>query len=147
MEQVGRGDIGLHLAAVVGPQFGLVPQQVAIAADDFLVLGVPNDELVVRTRHEVHIIDIHFLACSTSAVTITDLTQTCYLAHDVGSVVCGNVVDKVARLVGWTQEVALQFVLQDLAVNSRNYCLHRQFVLHIQPTLSGCVTRRKWYMG
>ena len=77
------------------------------------MLGVPDNELMVRFSHRIHGVHIHLHAGSTASGTITEFAQAGYLAHDIGRIVCRDVVDTVVRLVGGTKEKLIaQFFLE-----------------------------------
>ena len=94
------GDEGLTVAYL-----GVRTNQVAVTADDLLVLRIPDDELVVRLGHRVHLVDVHLFAGCATSVTITNLAQTGDLAHHIRALVRGDVIDEVVRLVGRAKQV------------------------------------------
>ena len=128
-------------------QHGVLTQQIPIAAYYLLMVGVPDDELVVRGLHRVHLVNVHLFARSTSSGTITDLTQTGYLTHRVRTLVRSDVVDEVVCLVRRAKKVSLQFLYQKLPVNGRNDWFHKRLFLHVLPIVWVYVNGQKWRRG
>ena len=83
MEHVARGQMWLPRLRV---QLPLCALQVAVAADDFFVVGVPHDELLVAVLAGVEFVEVAVLARSATGLAEGLLTQTANLAHHVGGI-------------------------------------------------------------
>lgn len=92
MEHVGGGEDGLP----VGVELGLGAEEVAVAPEDGLGVGVPYDELLVGDGHGVELVEVEFLACASAGGAEGDLAQAAYLAAHVGCVLPGDDIDFVA---------------------------------------------------
>ena len=104
VEEMRRGDVRLTVSYL-----GFRAEQVTVTSHDLPVLGIPNDQLMVRTIHGIHVVHVHLFSGRTSSFTVTDLTQTCNLTHHIGALMCRNVVDQVVRLIGRAKQVSFQF--------------------------------------
>ena len=76
---MARGEYGL----AVGVQFPVAAEQIAVAADYLLGLGVPHYELLVAVVASVELVDIHRLARAASRFAEGYLAQSPYLLHHV----------------------------------------------------------------
>ena len=118
LEQFRRG--GGYRAVVAGEHVAAVV--VAVAADDFLVLGVPHEELLaaVGVGQGVVFVYVDLLASAAAVGGEAQLAQASYLAHDVGREVRRGDVNLLLAAVGLAQEMLLfQFFFDELAVNGR----------------------------
>ena len=95
--------------------------QVAVAANDFLFLRVPHDELLVAIVAGVELVEVERLACASTRLAEGDLTQTTNLLQHVGCIVSRDDIYLVVALVGHAELfVGRQFALQRLLVNGGN---------------------------
>ena len=100
---------------MAGGQYGLsfvvdLPvgtEDVTVAPDNFLFLGVPDDELLVTIVAEVELVEVAVLACTSSSFAESNLAESAYLAHYMGSVMSRDNINLVVAFVGHT-ELALR---------------------------------------
>ena len=71
----------------------------AVAADDLLRRGVPDDQLVVAVAGEVLRVDVHLLTRAAACAAEGDFSQTPHLAHQCGTFGGREDVDLVPGLV------------------------------------------------
>ena len=96
-------------------QFPVGTHQVAVAADDLLLVGIPHDKLLIAVVAGIELIDVHLLARATACLAEGDLTQSTDLAHDVGCLVRGHHIDLVIAFVGHSElSLTGEFTLQQL---------------------------------
>ena len=121
MEHVAGGEDGLSLFV----EIHIRSEFVAIAADNLLCLWVPDDELFVAVFHRVELVEVEFLARSSSGSPESLFALASYLAYHVRCVVIIDDIDFVCALVG-DAELAFccEFTLEDLLVDGRNNRLH-----------------------
>lgn len=103
VEHVGGGEDGLSL----GIELHVGTVDVAVAADDLLGIGVPDDELLVGYLHRIVLVDVDTQPCAATSGAEGGLAQTPYLLHYVGSVVGIDDVEVVAATVGVAQAALL----------------------------------------
>ena len=111
VEHVRRGKHGRPFLVVAH----VSAQDVPVAAQDFLRLGIPHNQLLARVGHQVKLVDVHRLARSPACGAESNLAQASYLPHRVGGIVRRDDVYLVVAAVGHAQAPVLsQFRLQGL---------------------------------
>ena len=95
-ELVGACEHRLSLAV----QHGVGAEEEAVAADDGLVVRVPDDQLLVGLFHLVVLVEVDFVARGAAGLAEGDFTKAADFGDDVGGVVPGNDVKLVMPLVG-----------------------------------------------
>ena len=109
MEHVARSQDGL----AVGIEFPIGTEDVAIAADDFLSLGIPDDELLIAVLTGVELVDVDLHARTSASLSEGDFAQTTNFAHHVGCLVGCDDIDFVVALVGHAElSLACEFSFQ-----------------------------------
>lgn len=113
IEHVGRGDAWDSV-----PDFNIFAEDEAIAAEDFVVLGVPDDQLLARGLHEVELVDVAIFAGSTAGIPERPLPEPSDLAHGVGRIVGVYDINFIVGFVCVTQETfRRQFLKYKIPVN------------------------------
>ena len=92
--------------------------EIAVATDDLLCLGIPDNQLFIAVLTDIELIDVHRLACSSPRLAESNLAQTTDLLHDIGCIVSRYDIDLVMTLVGHAKLVfCSQFTLQNFLGN------------------------------
>lgn len=101
VEEFGGGEVGL----AVGVEGEVVAEGVAVAAEDFLLVGVPDDELLVGVPGvDVPLVDVDFFAGAAAGGTEGEFAEAPDFTHEVGGVEGVEGVDFVVGLVGAADE-------------------------------------------
>ena len=109
---------GSELGLSVLIEFPFCAVEVAIAADNFLCLRVPHDELLVAVLAGVKLVEVQFFTCSSAGFSESYLAQSAYLAQCVGCVVGRYHVDFVVAFVRQAQLLVLcEFFLDEFLVD------------------------------
>ena len=109
MEHVTRGEDRLSFLV----KLNVRAQEIAIATYYFLFLRIPYNKLLVTVLASVELIEIHFLARSSTSLAEYNLTQSTNLLQDIGSIMRINDVNLVVALVCHSQLAFWrQFALQ-----------------------------------
>lgn len=101
VEHVAGGQLGL----AVGIEPPVASEEIAVATDDLLRLGVPHDELLVAVVRRVKLVYIYGLARTATCRAERYLAQPAYLPHHVGCVVGCHHIDIVVALVGRAEQL------------------------------------------
>ena len=99
MEHVACGEDRLSLLVILP----LVTHEVSVTANDFLVVRIPHDELLIAVLASVELINIDTLASTATGSTESNLSETTNLLHHVRRVVSSNDEYLVIALIGHTE--------------------------------------------
>ena len=122
----------MWLGAPVGVYLPVGAEQVSVASDNLLGLGVPHYELLAAVLHRVKLIYVGRLACAAARGTKCLLAEPSYLQHDVGRLLGRYHVYLVMALVGHTElplgrQLGLEQLpadgLYDILFHNRSICL------------------------
>ena len=122
---MGGGQDGLAVAVI----HRLVAQAEPVTADDFLRLGIPQDQLAVAVCGiGVELVDIQRLTRTAAVVAEGNLAQAADLLDDVHGVRTHDIqfVSGAVRLA--QVSVGVEFRLQEFPVDGRNDFLHNRQV-------------------
>ena len=126
-EHMAGSQDGLSLLVV----FPVLTQDVAVAAHNLLLLGIPYQDLLVRILACIKLVKVKTFASPTTSSTESYLAQTANLPDHIRRVLPCDHINLVAAFVGHTQLlIRRQFRLQHLTWNTANNLLH-----HISYTL------------
>ena len=98
---------------------------VAVAPDDFLRLGVPDEKLLVPFRIQIQLVDVDVRSGSAASVAERKLAQPSDLPHQVRTLLCAHDINLVASVVSTPQKaLGRQFVFYQIGSYRIDYRLH-----------------------
>ena len=77
------GGCNPRLALIV--EFHLGTSDKAVTTENKLVLRIPYNQLVARSRHGIEFVDVAILSCSATGAAECDFAQTPDFAHGIGA--------------------------------------------------------------
>ena len=121
MEHVARGKARLS----VGVERYLVARKETVATNYLLILGVPDDKLLIGIGADVEVVKVESLASAATCGAEGYLTQAANLLKHVGRVLPRNDVYLVVALVGAAQlSLGSQLGFEHLLVDRRDNGFH-----------------------
>ena len=88
--------------------YNVIAKHITVSAYDTLGIGIPQHQLLVAVCGiGIELVNVQLTAGSAASRTESLLTQTSYLAYDIGRVVVIDNVNLVAAMIGGAQELVL----------------------------------------